>query len=296
MNFAVVDLGTNSARLMIAHISKGKVISDYKTLRTIRIGEGLSEGKGITKGAMQRTKDTLLEFKMISREYNAGEFYCFATSAVREAANKAILTDYVKEQCGVEIEIISGEKEAILGFAGCVSGYGGMFDIGGGSTEVIYGKLNDIKFMRSFSIGTVRMLQMFPEGDKAHKEAFRKAHELAGKTFSPIPCAEDMVFTGIGGSATALAAIDLGLSEYSSELVQGHVISLGRARQLCDMLESKTKEQRKQIIGLEENRADVIVYGAIILLEFMKTVKAEKIVVSDRDNQEGYIEMKLGLI
>lgn len=296
MNFAVVDLGTNSARLMIAHISDGNVISDYKTLRTIRIGEGLLEGRGITRGAMQRTKQTLDEFKAISKEYGAEEFYCFATSAVREAANRAELVDFIKEQCGVEIEIISGDREALLGFAGSVSGRGGMFDIGGGSTEVMFGTRNDVKFMHSFKIGTVRLLQMFPEGDNADAAAFAKAHEIAGKTFSTIPDAGDIVFTGIGGSATALAAIDLGLKEYSSERVQGHVISYERAQQLCRMLEGKTKEQRKQLIGLEENRADVIVFGAIILLEFMKAVKAESIAVSDRDNQEGYLVTKLGFL
>lgn len=296
MNFAVVDLGTNSARLMIAHISDNMIKPDFKTLRTIRIGEGLSEGKGITSGAMERTKDTLIEFKEISGKYDAGEFYCFATSAVREAANRAEFLDYIRKQCGVGIEIISGEREAFLGFAGSVSGYGGIFDIGGGSTEVMFGSLNDIKFTRSFKIGTVRMLQMFPQGDYADADAFEKAHELAGKTFGSIPDAGDTVFTGIGGSATALAAIDLELKEYSSERVQGHAISLKRARQLCAILESKTKQQRKQLIGLEENRADVIVFGAIIMLEFMKAAGAEKIVVSDRDNQEGYLATKLGLI
>lgn len=296
MNFAVVDLGTNSARLMIAHISGGVVVSDFKTLRTIRIGEGLSEGKGITLGAMERTKDTLLEFKEISGEYDADEFYCFATSAVREAANNAELIDYIKNKCGVEIEIISGEKEAVLGFAGSVKGYGGMFDIGGGSTEVMFGKLDDIRFMHSFNIGTVRMLQMFPKGDDADAEALRKAHELAARMFAQIPDAGDIGFTAIGGSATALAAIDLGLTEYSSQLVQGHIISLERAWELCMMLESKTKQQRKQIISLEENRADVIVFGAIILLEFMKAVGAQNITISDRDNQEGYLAIKLGLI
>lgn len=296
MNVAVVDLGTNSARLMIADLSDGTIKSLFKTLRTIRIGEGLSSGKGITSGAMERTKVTLKEFKDISKNNNADKFYCFATSAVREADNKIEFIDYIKRECGVEIEVISGEKEAQLGFAGSVSGFGGMFDIGGGSTEIMFGSLNDIKFMHSFKIGTVRMLQMFPKGDDADAGALSEAHLLAGEVFKNIPDAGDIVFTGIGGSATALAALDLELKEYSAERVQGHIITLEKARQLCVMLESKTKQQRKTLIGLEENRADVIVFGAIILLEFMKAVHAEKIVVSDRDNQEGYLAMKLGLI
>lgn len=295
--FAVVDIGTNSARLMIAHIENGDVVSFYKTLRMIRVGEGMVSDKQISKAAMERAKTALLEFLEISKGYEAhNNFYCFATSAVRDAANKQGFLDYIYRQCGIDIDIISGDKEALLGFAGCVNGRGGMFDIGGGSTEVMFGSLNEISYKNSFDIGTVRFLQMFPEGDDACKAAFAKAHDLAGDTFCTVPDSKEFVFTGIGGTATALAAIDLGLKEYSAKLVQGHIMSINRAKQICTMLESKTKEQREKTIGLEKRRADVIVFGAIIMLEFMKAVHAKSIVVSDRDNQEGYLALKLGLI
>ena len=171
--YAVVDIGTNSARLMIAQAEDGKIKSLYKTLRTIRVGEGMTEHRSITQGAMQRTLDTLREYLDMSRDCAA--FYCFATSAVRDAVNRNEYVDFISENCGVEIDIISGESEATLGFAGSVGGFGGMFDIGGGSTEVTVGTLNDFSFSRSFNIGTVRMLQMFPTSDIADPEAFEKA-------------------------------------------------------------------------------------------------------------------------
>ncbi|MGI5849523.1 MAG: hypothetical protein ACOX8Q_05610 [Christensenellales bacterium] len=295
--YAVVDLGTNSARLMIAYVASDAVVSVYKTLRMIRIGEEMVGKRHISAVAMVRTKRTLHEFMEIARQYGAeGCFYCFATSAVREAENKQEFIDYIRRECGILVEILSGVTEAIFGFAGSVETQGGMFDIGGGSTEVIFGKLSDIRFRHSYKIGTVRFLQMFPAADDADPETFKKAHELARNTFAAIPNTGDCIFTGIGGTATALAAIDLGLKEYLAERVQGHEISIQRAKELCIMLEGKTKKQRTKMIGLDEKRADVIVFGAIILLEFMKAVDAEKIKVSDSDSQEGYLAHKLGII
>ena len=114
--------------------------------------------------------------------------------------------------------------------------------------------------------------------------------------FSEIPDPGAIVFTGIGGTATALAALDLQLEPYDPERVQGHILSLRRVQELCHMLEGMTKDQRKKLTGLEEKRADVIVFGAIIMLEFMEAVGATYVAVSDRDNQEGYLSLKLGLI
>lgn len=297
-HYAVVDIGTNSARLMIAHVEKESIIADYKTLRLIRMGEGMVGKRVIVRAAMERAKQSLLEYLKISEEYgvNSEDFFAFATSAVRDAQNKEVFCDFINSECGINIDIISGDREALLGFVGCIDAEGAMFDIGGGSTEVMQGSLTDVRFAQSFQIGTVRMHQLFPGGDDADPKAFEQAHAFAAKMFSPVPDTRNLTYTGIGGTATALAALDLGLTEYISEHVQGHIITLSRAQELCDMLKSKTKDERKAINGLPEKKADVIVFGAIIFLEFMKTVGSASVVVSDSDNQEGYLKFKLGLI
>ncbi len=296
--YAVVDIGTNSARLMIAHINDGQIIADYKTLRLIRMGEGMVGKREIVPAAMQRAKEALLDYLNISRDYgvNKENFFAFGTSAIRDAENRNTFVDYIKNECGVDIDIISGDREALLGFAGSIRGDGYMFDIGGGSTEVMQGSLNDVRFKNSFQIGTVRMLQMFPGGDDANPQAFLQAHAFAAKTFVGVPNTGEYVCTGIGGTATALAMLDLNLTQYDAAQVQGHVITLKRAEELCGMLESKTTEQRKRIGGLPEKKADVIVFGAILFLEFMRAAGAQTVTVSDSDNQEGYIKFKLGLI
>ena len=295
--YAVVDLGTNSARLMIAHVESGTVVADMKMLRTVRIGEGMVEQGCIVPAAAARCAQALREFKDIAQRYDVGRhFFCFGTSAVREASNRDEFLRAIRSDCGIDIDVISGEAEASLGFAGSVEGYGGMVDIGGGSTEVMYGSLDDIWFQRSFLIGTVRSHGLFPGADEAWREAFVAAHRHAGETFSVIPDPGEINFIGIGGTATALAAIDLKLKVYAPEKVQGHVIPLKRMQALCRILEGMTKEERKTIVGLEEMRADVIVFGSIIMLEFMEAVGVDHITVSDRDNQEGYLSLKLGLI
>lgn len=295
--YAVADIGTNSARLMIAHEESGRIAADFKTLRLIRMGEGMVGKRRIVPAAMQRAKDALCEYIEISRGYGVSpaDFFAFGTSAVRDAENSRAFCDFLADECGIALDIISGDKEALLGFAGSITGDGYMFDIGGGSTEVMQGRLDDVRFAHSFPIGTVRMLEMFPGGDTAEPAAFEQAHALAARTFAGVPETGRYALTGIGGTATALAMLDLGLAEYDAQRVQNHVITLEKAREICAMLESKTKEQRKALGGLPEKKADVIVFGAILFLEFMAAVKARTVTVSDSDNQEGYLKFRLGL-
>ncbi len=297
MRYAVVDIGTNSARLMIARVDNGAVIAEYKTLRLIRVGEGMVERRIIVPAAMERTKQALNEFHKISKSHGALDaFYCFATSAVRDAENRYDFTDYIRRECGVEVDIISGDREAMLGFAGCIDGFGGMFDIGGGSTEVMTGTLDEPAYQHSFQIGTVRLLQMFPSADEADPKAFDSARAHIRSMLTNIPAVVGFTYTAIGGTATALAAIDLKLAEYDAERVHGRVLSLDAVREIECMLMSKTKEQRKRMNGLEEKKADVIVFGAMLCSEFMKAAGANSIVVSDSDNLEGYLKLTLGLV
>lgn len=291
----MVDIGTNSARLMIAHENESHIIADYKTLRLVRVGEGMVGEKRIMTAAMQRTSQALNEFIAISKDHGASDFFCFATSAVRDAQNSGEFLDYIKKNNGVDIDIVSGDKEALLGFAGSIDGSGGMFDIGGGSTEVMQGSLDDIAYQHSFDIGTVRCLQMFPGADEADPIAYEGARKWAAETFSAVPRQYSFGYTGIGGTATALAAIDLGLINYDTKRIQNHVITLDKAEEICAMLKSKTKAQRQELIGLEENKADVIVFGAILFVEFLKAAGAAQARISDSDNQEGYLKFRLGL-
>jgi exopolyphosphatase/guanosine-5'-triphosphate,3'-diphosphate pyrophosphatase len=296
MRYAIVDIGTNSARLMIAHVENGAVAADYKTLRLIRVGEGMVGRRRIVPAAMARTRQALLEFQEIGRQYGAEKLMCFATSAVRDAENRDEFTDYIRRECGISVDIISGGGEALLGFAGSVDGFGGMFDIGGGSTEVMTGTLASPAYQHSFDIGTVRLLEMFPAADSADKAAYDGARAHIRRVFRDLPPADGFVYTGIGGTATALAALDLNLADYDAQRVHGHTLGLETVADIEAMLMKKTKDERKMLPGLPEKKADVIVFGAMLCAEFMAAVRADRIRVSDSDNMDGYLKLNLGLV
>ena len=296
--YAVVDIGTNSVRLMIAEETGGNIKAVLKTLNTVRTGEGVALTGSMTEGAMQRTVDALCGYKQTAILCGAEQIWFFATSAVREAQNREELLRRVYERCGIAIDVISGEEEARIGFLGA-AGTGerrGIIDIGGGSTEVICGRDETLDYVKSFKVGTVRALSLYPQAnetgdfDAARSWVQKTIAELAGrKEFAGVP------FIGIGGTATALAAIALELKTYVSQKVQGYVLTADKLADIFAMLSGMTVEQRKSVIGLEPMRADVIAFGCAILQSFMSVIGISEIEVSDRDNQEGYLMKKLGL-
>lgn len=137
-----IDIGTNSARLMLTALENDKIISRYKLLRTVRTGEGVHATHRLSQAAIERTVSALKEFRThINSEHPALPVFCFATSAVRDASNARELLNSVKNTAGFDIRVLSGEEEAEIGFLGAVpNGNGGIIDIGGGSTEFVLGK------------------------------------------------------------------------------------------------------------------------------------------------------------
>ena len=296
--YAVIDIGTNSVRLMLADIEGGKIKTVLKTLNTVRIGEGMGKSNSISEAAMKRTILALAAYKKQALEEGAKKLYVFATSAVREAENKQEFIKAVQERCGIAIDVISGEEEAQIGFLGA-AGRGekcGIIDIGGGSTEVICGQNEDLSYMKSFRVGTVRALSLFPENESP--KALSKARAWVSGEIAELsekPFFVGVPFVGIGGTATALAAIALGLKTYDPDKVQGYILTQEKLSVIFHMLSSMTVEQRKSVTGLDSMRADVIVYGCMIMMAFMSAIGLTQIEVSDRDNQEGYLIRQLNL-
>lgn len=296
--YAVVDIGTNSVRLMLAKAGQKGVRSVYKTLNTTRIGEGMGHSKVITPAAMERALNALAAYKKEAHEKGAKAFYVFATSAVREAENRQDFLHMARERTGIDIEIISGEQEAQIGFIGAAGRdkRRGIIDIGGGSTEVVCGMNEQLDFIHSFRVGTVRALSLFPDADrqKDYDDARQWMQgEIAG--LKDIPELKGVPFIGIGGTATALSSIALGLKTYQSDKVQGYVLTEAKLKELFTMLSSLGMEQRKNVTGLDAMRADVIVFGCLLMQCFMSAIGLKEIEVSDRDNQEGYLIRKLNL-
>lgn len=289
----VIDVGTNSIRLMLATISQtGELKVQQKTIRTVRTGEGVNQTKLLKKEAIERTVNGIAELCAIAKSWNEeAQIMAFATSCVRDAQNKGDLIQQLQEHCGIKLDVLSGDEEAQAGFVGVIpeGQSGGIIDIGGGSTEVIFGQKGVIEYERSFDIGCVRALDIF-----GNRGDFRAVRDWAQKLFCEIDVqkAKKYHFYTIGGTATSIAAICMGMEEYDASLVQDFVLTKGMVKEKLDLLLSIDLEKRKQITGMEEKRADIIQFGVAILYILMEDLGLEQITVSDADNLEGYAKIK----
>lgn len=293
-HIGVIDIGTNSIRLMLAHISQeGKLAVHTKTIRTVRTGEGVNQTKRLKKEAIERTVNGVRELCSVAKTWNpAVEIMAFATSCVRDAQNKDELIRQLKEQCGIDLDVLSGDEEAQAGFIGVIppGGSGGIIDIGGGSTEVIFGQNGAIEYEKSFDIGCVRALDMF-----GNKGDFTEVKSWAQGLFDEIDAckAKNYHFYTIGGTATSIAAICMGMEEYDATLVQNYILTKSMVREKLELLWSLSLEQKRQLTGMEEKRADIIQFGVAILYILMDYLQLEKVMVSDADNLEGYAKIKV---
>ena len=283
--FAVIDIGSNSVRLMF--VADGKVL--YKGLNTTRLGEGIAEKPILRAAAIERSARAVELFYNKAKEEGAEEICAFATAAVRSAENGAEFTDRVKELCGLSIEVISGEEEAEIGILGALGGAdGGVIDIGGASTEIVVKEQGEIVYKKSVNIGVVRLK------DKCgrEKDLLVEAAKNAAKEFGKIPTAR---MHGIGGTATTLAAQILRLQEYKSEKITGAKITALQMQEMADKLLAMSVEEIAALPCMPKGRADVLTGGAVLLATLMQELCIEELYASDQDNLEGYA-IKRGLM
>jgi exopolyphosphatase/guanosine-5'-triphosphate,3'-diphosphate pyrophosphatase len=297
--YAVIDIGTNSIRMLLAEVKDGEIKNSTKVLEMTRIGKGVNKTKRLSDDAMDRSIDALRKFKDLAIDYGASEIKAIATSAVRDALNKDEFITRVKEELGMEIDVISGEKEAELGFAGVI--YGNMsksqdilvIDIGGGSTEFIIGVGNEIKYRTSIDVGAVRMTDKHISTDPISDDEFNNLAQDIEKILRDVIVKIkeyniEEVF-GIGGTVTTLAAIDQNLDMYDRNKVHNYKLKTYEIEDMIDRFKSLNNDARKKIRGLQPKRADIILAGSIILYEILKALGVEQIIISDYDNLEGYI-------
>lgn len=273
---------------MLAEMTEGGVRSCYKMLRTVRTGEGVNASGKICPAAIERVTEAMQDFRrQIDGEHPDLPVFCFATSAVRDAANSAELLEAVKQAAGFNIHIIPGDEEAEIGFLGAIpSGTGGIIDIGGGSTEFVIGNNGKLIYRKSFQAGTVRCKEMFgADGDIA---GVRKTIQYCEKLFSELSELPQNLYTGIGGTITSVSAMLQEMEVYAPEKIQGSKITLAETENLLDRLAHMTVEERKHINGLQPQRADIIIYGMAVLTAAMRVLDQNHVLVSDSDNLEGY--------
>lgn len=283
---AIVDLGSNSLRLLLGTYDGKEWHNEPKRLWTMRLGKRAADGQ-LTEEAMTRSLDALKEIQGLIGSYGATRVVGVATSAVREASNgEAFMAEAVKV-CPMEPNVITGEEEAALGFAGAISSFPGderhfgLIDIGGGSTEIALGTAEGAYWNRSYPIGAVRLKERSDEGPQ---EVWQETRPW----FDPLPIEGPFgEFIAVGGTATTLAAMHLKMTEYNPGLIQGHQLTRAVIEGMILELRYMTPEERLQVPGLPATRADIIVAGAEILTSFMDWHEIPHVIVSERDGMEG---------
>ena len=277
--FAVIDVGSNSVRLML--VANGKVL--YKRLNTTRLGEGLASSPFLKAEAIARTANAVAEFFQTAKENGAEKTYAFATAAVRTAQNGREFIERVKAICALNVEVVSGEKEAELGILGALGfGDGAVIDMGGASCELVVKTDGKIVYKKSVNIGVVRL----KDECGTDKIKLAKATARATEEYGVTP--KIKAVHAIGGTATTLGALTLGITEYDGEKVTGTEITANNLQKTADKLLAMPIEEIAALACMPKGRADVIAGGAFALATIMQKLGIEKMIVSDRDNLEGY--------
>lgn len=284
MKIGAIDIGSNSVRLMMW--ADGKTL--YKRLKSTRLGEGLASSGRMSPQAIERTAVAVGEFVGKAQEEGAERIYAFATAAARSAANGEEFLAAVRRLCGVEVDVLSGEDEAKIGLLGALGGAdGGIIDVGGASTEITVQKDGKRIYSKSVNIGTVRIF------DVAGRD-FRKISEVVGEKISSFG---DCDFSGtdmraIGGTASRIASIKLGLKEYDPALIDGTSLTVAEMRRYAEWLTSLTPQQIRERTILTKS-ADIVGGGAALLCMIMEKFGIQSVTVSESDNLEGYVLYKL---
>ena len=292
----VIDIGTNSMRMLVSQVQDGRILNSYKLLQTSRLGEGINQGK-IPPQVIDKNIDYLRLFKESALDDGVEDIIVFGTSALRDAKNSGGFIQRVNRELNLSIKVLSGEEEAMIGFRGATYDLPKeaiIIDIGGGSTEFIVGnKEGEFSQVLSLKMGAVRFTEAYVKHDPIMKEeimaiekAIANSIKEIGPDFYPIGI-KDII--GIGGTITSLVAIKQNLETYDTNKVHGSVLYRDDLKTFLERTLPLTLAERKRIKGLHPGRADIIIAGSLILKGIMTYLKMEKLLVSDRDNLEGML-------
>jgi exopolyphosphatase/guanosine-5'-triphosphate,3'-diphosphate pyrophosphatase len=298
---AVIDVGTNSVKLLVADVQDGMVAPVWEDSEQTRLGAGFFATNRLQPEAIAHSARAVAAFAAKARELGAVSTRVIATSAARDAVNPGELTSAIEHAAGLKVEIISGEQEADWAFQGVSSDPELarrpllLLDVGGGSTEFILGEDGCKKYARSVQLGTVRLLEKLPHSDppKAGELAnmrqfvrqFLETEVRADLTphFEKIRSAKDQwQLVGTGGTATILARMTAQLTNYDRSVIERQRIKDSQVRAEVERLWSLPLAERKNIPGLPKTRADIILTGVVIYEAVMELFGFSELRISSR--------------
>lgn len=289
---AVIDIGTNSVRLLIAQQEEG---GEWKTLKkmlkSIRLGEGMTGTAKISSSSQIRTLQAVEEFAAMAKIAGADVIRAYGTSVMRDAPQGQPFADQITAKTGIPVRILKGAEEAFysyIGAAGTSNVLTAVTDIGGGSTEICMGYGSDIGFRSSYPLGCVRSSCQFDV------TTLRGLAELKKHCFEVFKHAEEAEsvkrWICVGGTATSIASMLEELPVYDPARVQDYVLHQEEVGPLLKKLYKMSYEERCRVKGLAPERADIIVAGVAIVDSLMEYFALPEVTVSDRDLVEGLLE------
>ncbi len=303
MTVASIDIGSNTVLMLLAEISNGEIIPIKDLQRIPRISAGLLPGGKITEASQVRLMNILTEYNSLIKTSNCSRIIISATSAFRKAANSGDLKKKIEDQFNTEVKILSGNEEAELAFLGTIE-YGTkqkhrlVIDIGGGSTEVIYGHNTEIDYRRSFDTGVVSLSEKYFSGHKPENTELSAAEHYIRSVLGVLP---EYGYTpgnvvALAGTPVALACLHVGISDYNENRVEASVLSYEDISALKRYLAgySPTDLLNKHPIILRD-RQDLILSGTCILLIIMELLNIDKVIVSTKGVRYGALIKYLNL-
>jgi exopolyphosphatase / guanosine-5'-triphosphate,3'-diphosphate pyrophosphatase len=300
MRTAVVDIGTNSTRLLVADVdpTSGAVEELHRESQVTRLGDKVDAGGMLSEEAIGRVFATLTSYRATMNRFGCDANLAVLTSAVRDASNGAQFTDRVRSEFDLDARILSGDEEAQLTFLGAMSTREGslseptvVIDIGGGSTEFIVGASHTALFHVSVQAGVLRMSERHIHTDPpSPNELQGLAADTRAIFLAGIPPEQRSTVKraiAVAGTATSAAAIDQELDPYDPDRVHGYPLLLATVELLIARLADMSEAQRRQVVGLHPDRAPTIVAGMILLDEAMRTFDLDRVEVSEHDILRG---------
>lgn len=285
---AAIDIGTNSVLMLVAEVAGDELRAVVDEATITRLGQGVGATGTLAPEAVERTLGCLSRYAGTLKRLGASDVIAVATSAMRDASNGNAFLDRAEAILGTRPEVIAGEREAELTFRGALSGLRpadrvAVFDVGGGSTEVIVGRADGaIEAAASVDVGAVRLTERHVVADPPGSAALSAIRRDAEAALATAPRIDGLPLVGVAGTVTTLAAMVAGVTPYRGEAVHGARLALTTIEAAAARLGALPLAERRSLPGLDPGRADVIVAGAIIVAAACRAAGAEALVVSDR--------------
>jgi len=300
--YAAIDIGTNSVLLLVAERdAHGRWQAVSERAEITRLGKGVDRARALSPEAIEATLEVVGRFAAEARALGARDLAISATSAARDASNGAGFLDGVKDRAQVAAQILSGDEEARLSFASALADFGGKsplvaIDIGGGSTEFIFGDAaGAISFRKSFDVGSVRMTERFLAGDPPSPDELARLAAFLRETFAPLPRpVAGARVVGVAGTVTTVCAVARTIEPYDATLVHGAELTRAEIEATVSRLAHLPSVLRRTLPGLQPKRADVIVAGGVILQLALERLDASTVTVSDRGLRWGLLADRFG--